>query len=332
MGVAYAFQVGVVNPVKTPDVNLFTFTTSVGGVVLHRQDNIPGLVMRELDIFEIIPSNPTKLVSDNLITFRIESVKSVPGGSRFIVTAPKGFVFTCSLQGVISLTASTTCLATNNILTLTSDKTLSIAPNSLIQFSVFMRNPPSTPQTNLWRMEIKSPQGTSVDVRNNIAGFDVTGVITGNVSTVSTYLNQKSVVTISFAPSTAQTRAVSGNAIIVTAPSGYTFPSICESVSLRAVSSNLAVYPVPTGNLFPPIAFNCSGYVNGTAAIVFAHGFGLHLFNYQLTIAVVNANVSSADTLWMIRTSSPDLITGAMHTMDFNSSVPGYALTYLTTA
>ena len=332
MGIPYAFQLGIINPSTTPVDIYLSFTTSVNGVILHRQDGVPGQSMRLLDRFVTVPSISSKSAQNVLISFVIRSVKTIPASSKFAISAPLGFHFACNLSGLLTITSATVCVSNGNILTLTIDKTLTIVPNTEIRFSVTVSNPASTPQKNIWSIKIVNSAGTTVDVDPGVPGFDVTGGISGSVSAPSTYVNQKSLVTVSFAPSTVQTRAVSGNSIVLVAPSGYIFKPQCEGLSLRAVSSNLANYPVPASHMFPLSSLTCAGHGNETVSILFSRGIALHMFNYELTIMVVNANVSSAGNQWTLFTLGPNLVTSTIHTLDYNSSIPGYALANQTTS
>ena len=324
-GIQYAFQVGVINPSVTPVKNVFAFATTVDGVELHRTETVPGLVMRELAVFEIHPSNPTK-TQNNFIRFSIQSVKSIPPRSTISIGAPIGFVFTCNLMGFISLTSTTKCQSSRNLLYLTSDKSLTIGPNTLIQFTTDALNPHWTPQTNVWSIQISTSSGITVDVKTNAPGFDVTGILSASIAAPFTYVKQKTLLTISFAPSTVQSRAIHGNSIVLIGPSGYYFSSKCDGVSLRAISSNLANYPVPPSHVFPTSSLLCSGFENETVSIGFATGYALHIFNYELTIAVVNANKSSGNIQWTVLTRALNLISGTPHVLDYNASIPGYPL------
>ena len=331
-GIEYAFQVGVVNPKHTPNINEFAFKTIYNGVALHTRTGVRGVVMHELQLFEIFASNPTKGSRVNTVSFDLSSSKAIPGSSTVTIRGPAGFELFCKDIQYVGFSASTFCDTSGTSITISLDKDGGIVPNQKISVIVPTFNPQSTPRTNLWSVEIKNREGFTVDVRTDVPGFDVTGRLTGSVSAKFVYTGQRSIITARFSPSTIQTRAMEGNQILVVPPSGFRFESECQSLSLRAVTSQIASYPIPEGYLIPTSSLKCGGFENGTLSIAFARGYGLQPFEYELTATVVNANTSSSRSDWTILTRSPDLLTGALHVSDFNSSIPGYALAELSKA
>ena len=184
-----------------------------------------------------------------------------------------------------------------------------------------------TPQKNVWSVEIRNPDKITIDVRTDIPGFDVPGQISGYVSAQFVYTNQRSVATVHFTPSTVQTRANEGNELIVQAPLGYIFGTECRSLSLKAISSSIPSYPVPPSHVFPNL--DCVGFNNETLIVRFPKGSGLGRFDYELTVLVVNAKSASQASDWTVFTRARDIITANAHTVDLNSTIPGYALAEL---
>ena len=323
-GLDYAFQVGVVNPTEPPIDNVFVFKTIVDGVVLHLETGVRGLALRELDTAVISPSNPTRGVERNAISIAVKSIKNIPGGSLILVNSPVGFAMTCSAVVYVGLARTTKCLANGNQIVFTTDKADLLESGQEVRIVVLTTNPLHTPQPNWWSVEIRSAAGVTIDVRSRVIGFDVTGTITGSVSAQFIYTNQRSVITALITPSTVQTRAVDGNELVLTAPPGYRFGEVCQSLAFRTISSSLPDYPVG-----PPLDVSkvgCRGFNNETVIIRFPRGMGLHRFNYELKVLTVNAKSADGTTDWSIQTRAPDVVTGEIHIMDFNSSVPGYAL------
>lgn len=284
--------------------------------------------MEELDRVDIRPSVPTRNSGLNRIQFSIQSLKNVPAASEILITGPSGFFLRCdgiSYGGGIQ--NSTKCIASGSSATLELDKTNPIQKKTEILIGILCTNPPMTPQNNVWSVEIRNPDKITIDVRTDIPGFDVPGQISGYVSAQFVYTNQRSVATVHFTPTTVQTRAIEGNELIVQAPLGYIFGTECRSLSLNAVSSSIPGYPVPASHSFRNL--DCVGFNNETLLVRFPRGSGLGRFDYELTVLVVNGKSASQASDWTVFTRARDIITGNVHTVDFNSTIPGYALAEL---
>ena len=329
-GVNYAFQIGVVNPTHTPTENALTFKTLLDGVVLHLRKNVHGLILQELNRVDIVASNPTRNSRSNIIKFTIQSTKTIPSGSTISIGFPIGFLLTCDGVEYHGLGPTSQCSfsKTGSIEISTDTAATAIEAGSVFAINVLTVNPPTTPQINSWSVTITNLDGVTIDVRTDIPGFDVSGQVVGSIASRFVYTNQRSLVTVRFTPSTIQTRAIDGNQLVLIAPQGYVFSSNCQSFSLKAISSPVPSYPVTEPDLIKGVR-DCRGYNNETLIVTFDKGFGLHRFEYELKVVTVNAKNTNADTKWTIMTRSPDLLTGAVHTMDYNSSIPGYSLVQL---
>jgi hypothetical protein len=173
-------------------------------------------------------------------------------------------------------------------------------------------------------------EGVTLDVKSKINGFDVTGYLSAKIETRYVYTGQIAKVIIQFTPRTIQSRRIDGNMLTIEAPGGYIFPEKCIGMSLNILSSSFTGYGVMAG--FPPDGVDCRGYKNETLEITFPQGSGLHVYDYELRVQVINSQVPTSDesrpNVWKIMTSS--IIGTERHIIDYNATVAGYNISKLT--
>ena len=318
-GTDYAFTIGVINPSITPETNTLKFFTRLDGVVFHLMEDVDSYAMRSLKTAQISVSDAHASVVSNQITFTLQSTRAIPGGSLVTVTAPVGFILTCQGIYFTNLAQTTSCaIRAPNIAQLFIPVSAGLVASTLFGFTLTVRNPAYTPQPNQWSFAIETSQGVALDVANNLPGFDIVGTLVAVLSPQLTYKNHRQTLTMSFTPSTIMNRALSGNALIVHAPTGFVFPATCSGYTL-----------VPSVDQSADLSSSCQGFGNNTLIVTFPEGSGLHRGSYTLTVSVKNAASNVNGTLpWTVMTALLDGQTISSQ-VNLNSTVPGYALTDL---
>jgi len=338
-GLDYAFEFGVENPRYTPSVskNVWRYETLMNQVILHLRQNIAGFTLEEIKEIHVRPSDTTTLAPRNRIEFFMMSDKYIPGGSKIVIVAPNGFIFTCAFfrtDGGLSNT--TTCyVKERNKAEFTLDSQDPKQPQTPFRLFVNLFNPEFTPQNNVWSFNILSPLGRSIDIRDNVYGFDITGKVQVGVLPLFPYLGQTNPLRINFVPSTIMNQADTGNELVITAPNMYLFNKNCTGFYLR-----LTVQPdqvadaagYPDRFTFPPPGIECIGFDNSTVVIRMPsdqglsnqHSGGLLKNNYTLEIDVLNPVNHSVENDWsfVTRVRNPS----GQRIVDANRTLPGFAM------
>lgn len=145
---------------------------------------------------------------------------------------------------------------------------------------------------------------TFIDVRNEIQGFDVTGLIDASIEALFPFRGEPNDIRVNFVPCTIMNQADEINELVLTAPEGYVFPENCtylwEMMNLpvrggggfgsEAYDADAVVFP-PPGTL-------CKGEEN-VLIISLASGYGLITpNNYTLTVRVTNPILEGNQTRW----------------------------------
>merc|ERR1719454_461640 len=315
----------------------------MNGVILHLRQNIVGFRLEEIKERHVRPSDTTTLAPQNRIAFFMMSDKYIPGGSKIIITAPNGFIFTCAFfRTDDGLSNTTTCYVKEKT---TAEFTLdSQDPKKpLTPFRLFVNvfNPEFTPQRNTWSFNILSPLGRSIDIRDNVAGFDITGKVQVAIVPLFGYLGQNNPLRVNFVPSTIMNQADTGNELVLTGPPSYLFAKNCTGFYLRL--TNQPDIPVddsgyPSQFSFPPPGIQCIGFDNSTVVIrmpedaglsnkISKPGGGLLKNNYTLEIDVLNPVNYSTDNTWsfVTRVRNPS----GQRIVDANRSLEGFQLNEL---
>jgi len=341
-GLDYAFEFGAENPRYTPPAskNIWRYETLMNGVILHLRQNIPGFELEEIKEIHVTPSDTTTLAPRNRIEFFMMSDKYIPGGSKIIIMAPSGFIFTCAFFRTDSgLSNTTTCyVKEKNKAEFTIDSQDPKKPQTPFRLFVNVFNPEFTPQQNSWSFNIISPLGRSIDIRDNVHGFDITGKVAVHVKPLFPFMGQTNPLRVNFVPSTIMNQADDGNELVVTAPPTYLFDKNCTGFHLRLttppeVAPDAAGYP--SRFTFPPPGIQCIGFDNSTVVIRMPeksglsnqHSGGLLKNNYTLEIDVLNPVNHSVDNTWSfitrVRNPSGERI------VDANRTLEGFSLSEL---
>eukprot|EP00933_Yihiella_yeosuensis_P044196 TRINITY_DN39290_c0_g1_i1.p1 TRINITY_DN39290_c0_g1~~TRINITY_DN39290_c0_g1_i1.p1 ORF type:complete len:1135 (-),score=188.56 TRINITY_DN39290_c0_g1_i1:127-3045(-) len=331
-GLDYAFEFAVTNPDKTPptEQNIYRFETLQSNVILHLRTEIKGFELEQIKICQVSPSDTTTLLPLNKIEFYMMSDKYITGGSKIRIYAPSGYIFTCAFFSTdAGLATTTTCYVREPTL---AEFTLDTAdpkdPNSPFRLFVYASNPEFTPQENYWNFKIISPLGISIDVRDGVSSFDITGRMQASINPTFPYLGQTNPVRVVFVQSTILNQADIGNEFVLTGPEGYIFPENCTD-GFNLQMSNAIDIPVSddgydTGFVFPPPGMTCTGYGNASVTIRFPDGAGLLRNNYTLQVDVVNPGYHPNASIWTfisrVRNKDGERI------VDANRTLQGFAL------
>jgi len=344
-GLDYGFEFGVENPRYTPSTaqNVWRYTTLMNGVILHLRQNIMGFTLEEIKEIHVRPSDTTTLATLNRIEFFMMSDKAIPGGSKIVITAPNGFIFTCAFfRTDEGLANTTTCYVKGkNVAEFTLDSQDPKLPQTPFRLLVRVFNPEFTPQSNKWSFNIISPLGASIDIRDNVHGFDITGKVQVHVKSLFPYLGQTNPLRVVFVPSTIMNQADEGNELVITAPSTYLFNRNCTGFYLRlTVETDSIADPAgyPSRFTFPPPGMQCIGFDNSTVVIRMPEKSGLSnrlkigpggllKNNYTVEIDVLNPQNHSTDNSWsfVTRVRNP----AGQRIVDANRTLDGFMLQYL---
>jgi len=338
-GLDYGFEFGVENPRYTPSTvkNVWRYETLMNGVILHLRQNIVGFILEEIKEIHVRPSDTTTLAPRNRIEFFMMSDKYIPGGSKIIIVAPNGFIFTCAFfRTDEGLSNTTTCyVKQKNKAEFTIDSQDPKQPKTKFRLFVNLFNPEFTPQTNVWSFNIISPLGASIDIRDNVHGFDITGKVAVNILPLFPYLGQTNPLRVNFVPSTIMNQADEGNELVLTAPPTYIFSKNCTGFFLRlTVQIDAAPDPAgyPTRFVFPPPGIECIGFDNSTVVIRMPektglsnkHSGGLLKNNYTLEINLLNPVNHTETNTWsfVTRVRNPS----GQRIVDANRTLGGFQM------
>jgi len=305
-GLDYAFEFALTNPNRTPAtaLNVWRFETLQNGVILHLRRGVPGFELEQIKDVRVTPSDTTTLLPLHRLEFYIMSDKYIPGGSKIEITAPNGFIFTCAFFSTdTGLANTTTCYVREpNIAEFTMDTSDALQPNSPFRLFVYVSNPEFTPQMNYWNFRIISPLAKTLDMRDFVDSFDITGRLEVDIQATFPYFGQVNPLRVVFVQSTILNQADVGNELVLSGPDGFIFPVNCtEGFRLRL--SNQVDQPTTRagydiGFVFPPAGMTCRGYDNATVSIRFPDGAGLLRNNYTLEIDVNNPGYPPNSTVW----------------------------------
>eukprot|EP00913_Durusdinium_trenchii_P001778 g1648.t1 len=193
-----------------------------------------------------------------------------------------------------------------------------LQPNSPFRLFVFVSNPEFTPQQNYWNFRIISPLAKTLDMRDYVQSFDITGRLEArnvhkrsdlrselflqvDIQATFPYFGQINPLRIVFTQSTILNQADIGNELVLSGPDGFIFPTNCTGFRLRW--SNQVDAPTSTrgydiGFVFPPEGMTCRGYDNASVVVRFPNGAGLLRNNYTLEIDVSNPGYPPNATQW----------------------------------
>lgn len=305
-GLDFAFEFALTNPLRTPPSadNVWRFETLQNDVILHLRRSVPGFDLEQIKEVRVTPSDTTTLLPLHRLEFYIMSDKYIPGGSKIEITAPNGFVFTCAFFSTDDgLANTTTCyVRENNIAEFTMDTSDPLAPNSPFRLFVYVSNPEFTPQQNYWNFRIISPLAKTLDMRDFVDSFDITGRLEVDIQATFPYFGQLNPLRVVFVQSTILNQADIGNELVLSGPDGFIFPVNCTD-GFRLRLSNQVEQPTSNrgydvGFVFPPEGMTCRGYDNATVSIRFPDGAGLLRNNYTLEVDVNNPGYPPNSTTW----------------------------------
>lgn len=335
-GLDYAFEFGVTNPRYTPPAsqNIYRFETLMSGVILHLRQNVLGFELEQIKEVHVRPSDTTTLLPLNKIEFYMMSDKYIPGGSKIVIQAPQGFIFTCVFfRTDDGLSNTTTCYVKEpNIAEFTIDSQDPKAPQTPFRLFVNVFNPEFTPQDNNWAFNIISPLGRSIDIRDKVHGFDITGHVEVGITPTFAFLGESNPLRIQFRPYTIMNQADDGNELVVTAPTGYIFTQNCTGFYLRLTDAEgTSDQPggYPSDYVFPPAGIECFGYNNASVTIRLPTGTGLLINSYTLEIDVNNPGYHPNGTnewSFITRVRNPTL---GQRIVDANRTLAGFNLRQL---
>ncbi|CAK9029442.1 Pentatricopeptide repeat-containing protein [Durusdinium trenchii] len=218
-GLDYAFEFALTNPFRTPATsdNVWRFETLQNGVILHLRRSVPGFELEQIKEVRVTPSDTTTLLALHRLEFYIMSDKYIPGGSKIEITAPNGFIFTCAFFSTDDgLANTTTCYVRElNIAEFTMDTSDPLQPNSPFRLFVFVSNPEFTPQQNYWNFRIISPLAKTLDMRDYVQSFDITGRLEVDIQATFPYFGQINPLRIVFTQSTILNQADIGNELVL---------------------------------------------------------------------------------------------------------------------
>ncbi|CAJ1360951.1 unnamed protein product [Effrenium voratum] len=214
-GLDYAFEFALTNPFTTPASadNVWRFETLQNGVILHLRRSVVGFELEQIKEVRVTPSDTTTLLPLHRLEFYIMSDKYIPGGSKIEITAPNGFIFTCAFFSTDEgLANTTTCYVREpNIAEFTMDTSDPKQPNSPFKLFVYVSNPEFTPQMNYWNFRIISPLAKTLDMRDFVSSFDITGRLEVDIQATFPYFGQVNPLRVVFVQSTILNQADVGN-------------------------------------------------------------------------------------------------------------------------
>jgi len=335
-GLDFAFEFAVTNPTLTPasSINVWRFETLQNNVILHLRREIRGFELEQIKEVSVTPSDTTTLLPLHRLEFYMMSDKYIQGGSKIEIVGPNGYIFTCAFFSTDrGLANTTTCYVKEpNIAEFTMDTADPKQPNSPFRLYVYVSNPEFTPQKNYWNFRIISPLGKTIDMRDYVPSFDITGRSNVDVQSTFPYLSQVNPLRIVFLQTTILNQADIGNELVLTAPEGYVFPVNCtEGFRLRLsempeIEEDNSGYD--SGFVFPPEGMTCTGFANATVVVRFPDGAGLLRANYTLDVDVINPGYQPNGTTWQFvtRVTNPEL---GERIVDANRTLEGFALVEL---
>ncbi|CAJ1383539.1 unnamed protein product [Effrenium voratum] len=217
-GLDYAFEFALTNPFTTPASadNVWRFETLQNGVILHLRRSVVGFELEQIKEVRVTPSDTTTLLPLHRLEFYIMSDKYIPGGSKIEITAPNGFIFTCAFFSTDEgLANTTTCYVREpNIAEFTMDTSDPKQPNSPFKLFVYVSNPEFTPQMNYWNFRIISPLAKTLDMRDFVSSFDITGRLEVDIQATFPYFGQVNPLRVVFVQSTILNQADVGNELV----------------------------------------------------------------------------------------------------------------------
>jgi len=322
----FAFEFAVTNPDKTPPsaINVWRFETLQTSVILHLERTIPGFELEQIKDVSVMYSDTTTLLPLHRVTFSMMSDKYIPGGSKIEITGPNGYIFTCAFfQTDRGLANTTTCyVRAPNVAEFTMDTSDPKQPNSPFRLYVYVSNPEFTPQQNWWNFRIISPLGKTIDMRDEVPSFDITGRVEVNVRATFPYLSQLNPLQVVVKQTTILNQADVGNEFQLTGPGGFIFPVNCTGFKLRYTNPGSVTSSQP----MPPEGMTCWGFNNATVVIRFPDGAGLHIDNYTVEIDVQNPGYRPNGTRWSfitrVRNPTGERIVDANRTLEGFELVP----------
>jgi len=330
-GLDYAFEFALTNPFTTPASadNVWRFETLQNGVILHLRRSVVGFELEQIKEVRVTPSDTTTLLPLHRLEFYIMSDKYIPGGSKIEITAPNGFIFTCAFFSTDEgLANTTTCYVREpNIAEFTMDTSDPKQPNSPFKLFVYVSNPEFTPQMNYWNFRIISPLAKTLDMRDFVSSFDITGRLEVDIQATFPYFGQVNPLRVVFVQSTILNQADVGNELVLSGPDGFIFPANCTD-GFRLRMSNAVNQPTSNrgydvGFVFPPEGMTCRGYDNATVSIRFPDGAGLLRNNYTLEVDVANPGYPPNSTTWSFITRVRNL---GEKIVDANRTLEGFGL------
>jgi hypothetical protein len=345
-GLDYAFEFGATNPQYTPEpaLNLWRYETLRNNVILHLRQNVIGFNLEQIEVVTVTHGDTTSLYW-NRVTFNMMSNKAIEGGSTIKITAPIGFEFNCRFFRTDSgLSATTTCSVGNptNKADFVIDSQDPKQPRTPFALFVNLRNPQFTPQVNEWSFNIVSPLQRSIDIRDRVPGFDITGKVNVEIQGSFNFNGETNPLRIKFEIDTILNMADPQNEIVVQAPSNYIFRSNCTGFRLRCFREADCTDPNPTTGYplpfeFPPADVTCQGYDNNIVIVRLPTGTVMLILPYVLEVDVQNPlNYSVLNNQWsfLTRVVFPANYTSGgslpfFRTVDANRTLSGFALSDL---
>lgn len=345
-------------------MNFFRFETLRGDVVLHFKHKVDSFMMGEIKMVTITPGD-TSVMTENTMLFSIMSEQFIPGGSRIEMLAPTGFAFRCDKPyEVFGLSQTTICPTAqrSNTARFILDSQNALGANHPFSLQVVVENPEYTPQPNKWTFSIITVLDEFIDVRYDVRGFFVTGPITvrgfleegsaegaiaSGIQPGFVFLGQKNAVKIVFRPTTIMNQADSYNEIVLTAPKGYVFPTICNRFRLALADRDPPKEgepPLEPINYykqngkevpFPEPRTQCIGFGNNSVIVRFPPGTGLLWNDYIMVVEVINPKlpiienctnlVADAKNTWTLITRV-NMQANGTKIVDANRNINGFCI------
>ncbi|CAD7934274.1 unnamed protein product [Amoebophrya sp. A120] len=337
-GLDYAFQFEVINAAYITDENNWRFQTMLNNVVLHLDRNVFGFSLQELQDISVQPYDTTRSVMGRLAV-QMRSTKLITGASDIVITAPIGFkplntLFTIlNIPGGHTLASTTTSTKDNNKVTFTLDSQDRVEPNLMFGVEVWITNPEFTPADNVWKFEITDQAKNFIDIKQQYPGYDITGAMFTDVKAGFPTKSRANVIEVIFVPTTIMNQADFENIFFLKGPAGYRFPQVCNpeifdlkyTNPMELETSSMGQQAKDT--VFPPDNLQCIGSGNETVTIKFPRGSGLLVFNYTLTLEVMNAAEDHVENIWHFETRKKGSSAETAYTIvDANRTIPGFRL------
>eukprot|EP00434_Breviolum_minutum_P006549 symbB.v1.2.005781.t2/scaffold289.1/size287290/26 len=336
----YTFTVDVVNAqLVDPLRNFFRLATMLNGEVVE-EATAPGfeLASRMDNTRYILDVDRRVEATANIVTFVIGTTMAVSTASVLEIRAPIGFRFMDACDGQVGWATWVPLMLTfpsfglcqgmgaadasmANIARLQVTGSWQLGDYGLF---VTVMNPMFTPARNFWGFTIYDPNMLPLMSESWVYGFDIQVVLDpkltaynqGNGVDGEAAINH---IDISFRLSTRMPPMPSAaHAIVVTAPQGFFFPSICQSFTLDTFTTGYEGFPKGTG---------CQG--NNGNVLKISLPFMRELrngTNYMFRALVVNpretfTDVDSPDKYWRIESQYAD---GTM--VDLNRVIPSFPI------